>query len=60
MPLRLLERVLPWLVSKLTDEDAQSFLRNLHMAGFTSRFLCVNFRSTKGLKKILYLYFQII
>ncbi|XP_020264959.1 zinc finger protein BRUTUS [Asparagus officinalis] len=32
MPLRLLERVLPWLVAKLSDEEAQCFLKNLHMA----------------------------
>ncbi|PKA59692.1 RING finger and CHY zinc finger domain-containing protein 1 [Apostasia shenzhenica] len=32
MPLRLLERVLPWLVSKLTDEEAKSFLHNICIA----------------------------
>ncbi|XP_020588456.1 zinc finger protein BRUTUS-like isoform X2 [Phalaenopsis equestris] len=32
MPLRLLERALPWLVSMLTDEQAKSFLHNICMA----------------------------
>lgn len=32
MPLRLLERVLPWLVSKLTDEKAKAFLHNMCFA----------------------------
>jgi len=32
--LKLLERVLPWLVSKLSDEQATSFLRNIRLAGY--------------------------
>ncbi|VAH78893.1 unnamed protein product [Triticum turgidum subsp. durum] len=32
MPLKLLERVLPWLVSKLSDEEASSFLQNMRLA----------------------------
>ncbi|KAL0920192.1 hypothetical protein M5K25_009312 [Dendrobium thyrsiflorum] len=32
MPLRLLERALPWLVSMLTHEQAKSFLHNIHLA----------------------------
>ncbi|KAG0483121.1 hypothetical protein HPP92_011205 [Vanilla planifolia] len=36
MPLRLLERVLPWLVVELTDEGAKSFLRNLYLAAPSS------------------------
>ncbi|KAF8062684.1 zinc finger protein BRUTUS-like [Scenedesmus sp. PABB004] len=31
MPLRLLERVLPWLLSKLSDEDAEGMLSNLRL-----------------------------
>ncbi|KAL6614709.1 hypothetical protein ACP70R_036979 [Stipagrostis hirtigluma subsp. patula] len=31
MPLRLLERVLPWLVSNLSDEEASSFLQNMRL-----------------------------
>ncbi|XP_010506712.1 PREDICTED: uncharacterized protein LOC104783276 [Camelina sativa] len=30
MPLRLIERVLPWLTASLTEEEAKNFLRNLH------------------------------
>ncbi|KAJ6854114.1 uncharacterized protein M6B38_101450 [Iris pallida] len=36
MPLRLLEHVLPWFVSKLSDEEARSFLKNMHMAASSS------------------------
>nr|GEV65522.1 hemerythrin/HHE cation-binding motif-containing protein [Tanacetum cinerariifolium] len=32
MPLRLIECVLPWLVRSLTEEEAKSFLHNMHMA----------------------------
>ncbi|KAK8933786.1 hypothetical protein KSP39_PZI016072 [Platanthera zijinensis] len=32
MPLRLLERVLPWLVSELSDEKAKAFLHNMCFA----------------------------
>ena len=33
MPLRLIERVLPWLVGSLSEEEAKHFLKNMHMAG---------------------------
>uniref|UniRef100_A0A0E0C6E5 CHY-type domain-containing protein n=1 Tax=Oryza meridionalis TaxID=40149 RepID=A0A0E0C6E5_9ORYZ len=36
MPLKLLERVLPWLVSKLSDEEASSFLENMRLAAPSS------------------------
>ncbi|XP_031121997.1 zinc finger protein BRUTUS-like [Ipomoea triloba] len=32
MPLRLIECVLPWLVGSLNEENARSFLHNMHMA----------------------------
>ncbi|KAL6571060.1 hypothetical protein OROGR_000610 [Orobanche gracilis] len=32
MPLRLIECVLPWLVGSLSDEEAQRFLYNMHLA----------------------------
>ncbi|XP_010274617.1 PREDICTED: uncharacterized protein LOC104609887 [Nelumbo nucifera] len=32
MPLKLVEQVLPWLVGSLTDEEAKSFLLNMHLA----------------------------
>lgn len=32
MPLKLVERVLPWLVGSLSDKEARSFLQNMHMA----------------------------
>ncbi|XVE58796.1 hypothetical protein DITRI_Ditri04bG0197700 [Diplodiscus trichospermus] len=32
MPLRLIERVLPWLVGSLTDIEARSFLNNMQLA----------------------------
>ncbi|KAG8077594.1 hypothetical protein GUJ93_ZPchr0007g4945 [Zizania palustris] len=36
MPLKLLERVLPWLVSKLSDDEASSFLENMRLAASPS------------------------
>uniref|UniRef100_A0ACD5VQK9 Uncharacterized protein n=1 Tax=Avena sativa TaxID=4498 RepID=A0ACD5VQK9_AVESA len=36
MPLKLLERVLPWLVSKLSDEEASFFLQNMRLAAPSS------------------------
>ncbi|XVF53889.1 hypothetical protein PTKIN_Ptkin05aG0135900 [Pterospermum kingtungense] len=32
MPLTLIERVLPWLVGSLTDNDARNFLKNIQLA----------------------------
>lgn len=32
MPLKLVERVLPWLVGSLSEEEAKSFLQNMHLA----------------------------
>ncbi|KAG6601280.1 Zinc finger protein BRUTUS, partial [Cucurbita argyrosperma subsp. sororia] len=32
MPLKWIERVLPWLVETLTEEEARSFLQNMQMA----------------------------
>ncbi|XP_077244625.1 zinc finger protein-like protein [Tasmannia lanceolata] len=32
MPLKLVERVLPWLVGSLSEEDARSFLHNIRLA----------------------------
>ncbi|XP_076941700.1 zinc finger protein BRUTUS-like isoform X1 [Bidens hawaiensis] len=32
MPLRLIECVLPWLVGSLSEDEAKSFLHNMHMA----------------------------
>jgi zinc finger-like protein len=34
IPLKLLERVLPWFVSKLNDQDAEAFLQNMFLAGY--------------------------
>lgn len=46
MPLKLLERVLPWLVGSLSEEEAKSFLQNMHLAGWLSIrlvvFICIN------------------
>jgi zinc finger-like protein len=33
MPLKLLEQVLPWFVSKLDDANEQSFLQNMFLIG---------------------------
>jgi hypothetical protein len=33
MPLKLLERVLPWLVAVLSEEQAKEMLRNIRLAG---------------------------
>ncbi|KAK8470487.1 hypothetical protein PHAVU_004G156022 [Phaseolus vulgaris] len=32
MPLKLIERVLPWLTSSLTEDEAQMFLKNMQLA----------------------------
>ncbi|KAE8694214.1 Zinc finger protein-related isoform 2 [Hibiscus syriacus] len=32
MPLRMIERVLPWLVGSLTDNEARNFLKNIQFA----------------------------
>ncbi|KAM1737694.1 hypothetical protein ACFX13_016123 [Malus domestica] len=32
MPLRLIERVLPWLIGKLTEDEAYNFLKNMQLA----------------------------
>ncbi|RZR77420.1 hypothetical protein BHM03_00002487 [Ensete ventricosum] len=33
MPLRLIERALPWLVATLCEDEARSFLHNMELAG---------------------------
>jgi len=33
MPLKLIERVLPWLIRSLTEDEAQMFLKNMQLAG---------------------------
>lgn len=33
MPLKLLERVLPWLVGVLNEDEAKEMLQNLRLAG---------------------------
>lgn len=33
MPLKLIERVLPWLVGSLVKEEAKNFIRNMQLAG---------------------------
>lgn len=47
MPLRLIECVLPWLVGSMGEEEARSFLYNMHMAGTIQRlfFIFWNFIS---------------
>ncbi|XP_072968294.1 zinc finger protein BRUTUS isoform X1 [Typha angustifolia] len=42
MPLKLLERVLPWLVSKLNNVEAMSFLQNMHLAASSSETALAN------------------
>ncbi|KAJ7943135.1 putative Zinc finger protein [Quillaja saponaria] len=41
MPLKLIESVLPWLVESLSQEEARSFLQNMHMAAPASDFALV-------------------
>jgi len=36
MPLKLIERVLPWFVGSLTEEEAEIFLKNIQSAGSIS------------------------
>ncbi|KAL5569562.1 hypothetical protein UlMin_026137 [Ulmus minor] len=46
MPLNMIERVLPWLIGRLNDEEAKNFLNNMQLAGSISVFLMV--KSSKG------------
>jgi len=39
MPLKLIERVLPWLIGSLNEEEAKMFLRNMQFAGSYVYFL---------------------
>lgn len=43
MPLRLIERVLPWLVGLLTEDEARNFLKNMQSAGPISGFLIATY-----------------
>ncbi|KAG4388479.1 hypothetical protein JHK82_025504 [Glycine max] len=36
MPLKLIERVLPWLIRSLTEDEAQMFLKNMQLAAIDS------------------------
>lgn len=36
MPLKLIERVLPWLMGSLTEDESKNFLKNLQLAGVIS------------------------
>ncbi|KAG8086337.1 hypothetical protein GUJ93_ZPchr0010g8908 [Zizania palustris] len=36
MPLKLLERILPWFLSRLNDQDAEAFLQNMSLAAPSS------------------------
>lgn len=33
MPLKLIERVLPWLVRSLTEDEMKNILKNMQLAG---------------------------
>lgn len=46
MPLKLVERVLPWLVGSISEEEARSFLQNMHLAGFFSIHLYIIIRKS--------------
>lgn len=39
MPLKLIERVLPWLVGALSEDEARNFLKNLQLAGIAELFV---------------------
>lgn len=39
MLLKLIERVLPWLVGSLTEEEAMMFMRNMKLAGSISNLI---------------------
>ncbi|XP_010906998.2 zinc finger protein BRUTUS isoform X1 [Elaeis guineensis] len=41
MPLKLLERVFPWFVTKLSDDEARSFLQNMYLAAPSSEIALV-------------------
>lgn len=36
MPLKLIERVLPWLMGSLTEDETKDFLKNIQLAGVLS------------------------
>lgn len=50
MPLKLIERVLPWLVGSLTEDEARKFLENMQLAGSTS--VSYTVASRKNIKQI--------
>lgn len=50
MPLKLIERVLPWLVGSLTEDETREFLENMQLAGSTSISYVA---STKMIKQLI-------
>ena len=44
MPLKLIERVLPWLVGSLKEDEARDFLKNMQLAGLYFSNLSVLFK----------------
>lgn len=50
MPLRLIERVLPWLTASLTEDEAKNFLKNLQAGG---TICCMAFLMKKRFSKLL-------
>ena len=39
MPLKLIERVLPWLVGSVKEDEARDILKNIQLAGRCNQFV---------------------
>lgn len=55
MPLKLIERVLPWLVGSLTEDEAREFLENMQLAGSTSISYVASTKMIKQKKFTMYI-----
>ena len=55
MPLKLIERVLPWLVGSLKEDEARDFLKNMQLAGLLIFLICLFFSRDKPMKLLLQL-----
>jgi zinc finger-like protein len=44
MPLKLIERVLPWFVGSLAEVEAEIFLKNIQLAGSISSLICFSLK----------------
>lgn len=63
MPLKLIERVLPWLVGSLKEDEARDFLKNMQLAGLLIQLIYLFFSRDKLLKflfQMFIIYFFVV